>query len=134
MVTNNITLASKLADSETQVHMLGGRIRPATLSAVGAKTISDLLEFNAMASFLGVNGVGLEGGATAFDTDEALVKKTMMARSSERILLADSSKLGTSYPARFGSFGDFDRVVTNVDADPMFVEAFSNAGVEVALA
>ena len=134
VVTNNITLASKLADSETQVHMLGGRIRPATLSAVGAKTISDLLEFNAMASFLGVNGVGLEGGATAFDTDEALVKKTMMARSSERILLADSSKLGTSYPARFGSFGDFDRVVTNVDADPMFVEAFSNAGVEVALA
>lgn len=134
VVTNNITLASKLADSSTQVTMLGGRIRPATLSAVGAKTVADLQDFNAVVSFLGVNGVGLVGGATAYDTDEALVKKTMMARSAERILLADSSKLGSTYPARFADFKDFDRVVTNVDADPIFVEAFSAAGVEVALA
>lgn len=134
VVTNHITLASKLADSTTQVTILGGRIRPATLSAVGAKTVADLLDFNAVVSFLGVNGIGLEGGMTAYDTDEALVKKTMMSRSVERILLADSSKFGPTYPARFADFDQFDRVVTNVDADPTYVEAFSRAGVEVALA
>lgn len=134
VVTNNITLASKLADSSTQVNMLGGRIRPATLSAVGAKTVSDLMDFNAVVSFLGVNGVGLDAGATAYDIDEALVKKTMMARSAERILLADSGKFGSTYPASFAELRDFDRVVTNVDADPIFIEAFSSAGVEVALA
>lgn len=134
VVTNNITLASKLADSTTQVTMLGGRIRPATLSAVGAKTVADLQEFNAVVSFIGVNGVGLGAGATAYDTDEALVKKTMMARSQERILLVDSSKLGSTYPASFGNFSDFDRIVTNVDAEHEFVEAFEKAGVEVALA
>ncbi|MEL0200152.1 MAG: D-beta-D-heptose 1-phosphate adenosyltransferase, partial [Aquiluna sp.] len=69
-----------------------------------------------------------------YDTDEALVKKTMMARSVERIILADSSKFGPTYPARFGDFGDFDRLVTNVDADPRFMEALNKAGVEVALA
>jgi DeoR family fructose operon transcriptional repressor len=134
VVTNNITLASKLADSSTQVTILGGRIRPATLSAVGAKTVADLSEFNAVVSFIGVNGVGLDGGATAYDTDEALVKRTMMSRSQERILLVDSSKFGSTYPASFGNFADFDRVVTNVDAAEEFVQAFSGAGVEVALA
>lgn len=134
VVTNNIILASKLADSSTQVNMLGGRIRPATLTAVGAKTVADLMDFNAVVSFLGVNGVGLDAGATAYDIDEALVKKTMMARSAERILLADSGKFGSTYPASFADLRDFDRVVTNVDADPVFIEAFSSAGVEVALA
>lgn len=134
VVTNNITLASKLADSSTQVNMLGGRIRPATLSAVGAKTVADLMDFNAVVSFLGVNGIGLDAGATAYDIDEALVKKTMMARSGERILLADSGKFGATYPARFADLKDFDRVVTNVDADPLFIDAFESAGVEVALA
>jgi len=134
VVTNNITLASKLGDSSTQVNILGGRIRPATLTAVGAKTVSDLMDFNAVVSFIGANGIGLEAGATAYDIDEALVKKTMMARSAERILLADSSKFGSTYPASFAGFADFDRVVTNVDADPTLVEAFSSAGVEVALA
>jgi DeoR/GlpR family transcriptional regulator of sugar metabolism len=92
------------------------------------------MEFNAVVSFIGVNGIGLEIGPTAYDIDEALVKKTMMARSAERILLADSSKFGPTYPASFAGFADFDRVVTNVDADPALVEAFSAAGVEVALA
>ncbi len=134
VVTNNITLASKLADSSTQVTVLGGRIRPATLSAVGAKTVADLSEFNAVVSFIGVNGIGLKAGATAYDQDEALVKKTMMARSQERILMVDSSKLGSTYPASFASFSEFDRVVTNIDASEDFLEAFKDAGVEVALA
>jgi len=134
VVTNNITLASKLADSSTQVTVLGGRIRPATLSAVGAKTVADLSEFNAVVSFIGVNGMGLDAGATSYDQDEALVKKTMMARSQERILLVDSSKLGSIYPASFAHFSEFDRVVTNIEASEEFVDAFKQAGVEVALA
>jgi len=85
VVTNHITLASKLADSTTQVTILGGRIRPATLSAVGAKTVADLQDFNAVASFIGVNGIGLEGGMTAYDTDEALVKKTISIDLSQTL-------------------------------------------------
>jgi DeoR/GlpR family transcriptional regulator of sugar metabolism len=71
---------------------------------------------------------------TAFDTDEALVKKTMMANSQERILVADSSKFGSTYPAKFAAFKDFDRIVTNIDVDENFTDAMVSAGVEVALA
>jgi DeoR family transcriptional regulator, fructose operon transcriptional repressor len=134
VVTNSITLASKLADSSTQTVMLGGRIRPASLSAVGAKTVSDLMDLNADIAFLGANGVSFDGGVTAYDTDEAMVKRTMMANSLERILLVDSGKFGSSYPARFANFDSFDRVVTNFDAEQIYVDGFGDAGVEVALA
>ncbi|MDG2497562.1 MAG: DeoR/GlpR family DNA-binding transcription regulator [Aquiluna sp.] len=134
VVTNNLTLAGKIADSSTQTYLLGGKIRPATLSAVGAKTCDDLRELNAGVSFIGANGFSLDAGATAFDTDEALVKKTMMTNSQERILMVDSGKFGSTYPAKFASFSGFDRIVTNIDVDDAFTDALSGTGVEVSLA
>ena len=134
VVTNNIMLASKLADSSTQTVVLGGRVRPATFSTVGAKTAAEVADYNASVSFIGANGVSFEGGVAAFDTDEAQVKKLMMQRSGERILLADSSKFGTSYPARFADFKDFDRLVTDIEADQEYINEFSSAGVHIALA
>ncbi|MEN9748756.1 MAG: hypothetical protein RLZZ603_1448 [Actinomycetota bacterium] len=134
VVTNNIQLASKLADSSTQTIVLGGRIRPATLSSVGAKTVSEVQEYNAQVCFIGTNGISFEGGIAAYDIDESNVKREMMKRSGERILLADSGKFGTSYPSRFADFSDFDRIVSDVDIDHDYVERFSSAGVEVALA
>lgn len=134
VVTNNITLASKLADSSTQTVVLGGRIRPATLSSVGAKTVSEVGYYNAQLSFIGANGVSHEGGIASFDTDEAEVKRAMMLRSSERILLLDSGKFGPVYPARFADFNNFDRLVTNLDADQDYLDRFTREGVEVALA
>jgi DeoR family fructose operon transcriptional repressor len=133
VVTNSITLAHKISDTSTKVKILGGQIRPATLSSVGAKTVADLSELNAVASFIGTNGISIQGGVTAFDTDEAMVKKTMMKNSIERFLLADAGKFGSSYPARFANFEDFDRLVTNVTTHEEFIEAFTNAGVEIAL-
>ena len=134
VVTNSLTLANRIADSSTPTHLLGGRVRPATLTAVGAKTIADLMELNAVVSFIGANGISMQGGVTAYDTDEALVKKTMMNNSVEKLLMVDSGKFGSAYPARFANFGDFDRLITNVDSDATFVDAFQNAGVEIALA
>ena len=101
---------------------------------MGAKTCEDLRELNASVSFIGANGFSLEAGVTAFDTDEALVKKTMMANSRERILLVDSSKFGSTYPAKFSAFSGFDRIVTNVDVDASFTDALAGSGVQIALA
>lgn len=134
VVTNSVPLVAKLADSSTNTVMLGGRVRPATLSAVGAKTITDLQELNAVVSFIGANGVSLDGGVTAYDSDEALVKKAMMRNSLEKVLLVDEGKFGATYPARFADFSSFDRLVTNVTTNAKFVDAFASGGTEVAFA
>lgn len=134
VVTNSVTLAAKIADSSTKTHMLGGRIRPATLSAVGAKTVDDLRRLNAVVSFIGVNGISPELGLTAYDTDEALVKQVMIENSVERIVLADNSKFGSVYPVTFGGAQDFDRLVTDLDTDTTYIDRFTADGVEVVVA
>lgn len=134
VVTNSITLASKIGDSSTRVYMLGGRIRPTSLSTVGARTVEELSDLNAVVAFIGANGVSLQAGVTAYDTDEALVKQRMMTNSVEKILLVDSGKFGSSYPATFGRFKDFDRLITGVDTSQEYIEQAQQAGTEVQLA
>lgn len=134
VVTNSVTLASKIADSSTKTYMLSGRIRPTTLSTVGARTVEDLSQLNAVVAFVGVNGISPDLGLTAFDTDEALVKQVMIKNSEERILLADNSKFGATYPVTFGGPENFDRLVTDFESDSAFIERFTKRGVEVVVA
>jgi DeoR family fructose operon transcriptional repressor len=134
VVTNSLTLASRIADSSTKVYMLSGRIRPTTLSAVGARTVADLSALNAAVAFVGVNGISPSLDLTAADTDEALVKQMMVKNSAERILLADNSKFGSTYPVTFGGPADFDRLVTDLEADSRYVDRFTQNEVEVVLA
>jgi DeoR family fructose operon transcriptional repressor len=134
VVTNSLNLAARIADSSTKTYMLAGRIRPTTLSAVGARTVEDLSSLNAVVAFLGANGVSPNLHFTAFDTDEAAVKKVMISHSAESIMLADNKKFGSVYPATFGSPANFDRLVTDIGTDQDYIERFGQHGVEVVAA
>ena len=57
-----------------------------------------------------------------------------MSNSVEKILLVDSGKFGSSYPATFGRFKDFDRMITGVEAAQEYIEQAQQAGTEVQLA
>jgi DeoR family fructose operon transcriptional repressor len=134
VVTNSLTLASVLGESSTQVYLLGGRIRPTTLSSIGSKTVEDLKSYRAQIAFLGTNGIDINYGFSTVDPDEAAVKKTMIEHANETIVLADNSKFGSSYSALFANFRNIDRVVTDVDADRLHVEKLTAEGIEVDLA
>jgi DeoR family transcriptional regulator, fructose operon transcriptional repressor len=134
VVTNSLSLASRIGESSTPVFLLSGRVRATTLSSVGSKTVEDLLSYKAQIAFLGANGIDLDSGFTTVDPDEAAVKKVMIQNATETIVLADNSKFGASYSALFAGFENIDRLVTDVDADPAHVEALSEKGIEVVLA
>jgi DeoR family transcriptional regulator, fructose operon transcriptional repressor len=134
VVTNSLTLASMIGESSTQVFLLGGRIRPTTLSSIGARTVAELKNFKAQIAFLGTNGVDLESGFTTVDPDEAAVKQVMIKNATEVIVLADNSKFGASYSSLFASFDEVDRVVTDVEADRSHIDAITETGIEVVLA
>jgi len=134
VVTNSVMLASRIADSSTKTYMLPGRIRPTTLTAASARTVEDLSRLNAVVAFVGINGISSELKLTAFDTDEAAVKNVMMSNAAERILLADNSKFGSSYPATFATPEDFDRLVTDLGTPTSYIEKFTRRGVEVVVA
>jgi DeoR family fructose operon transcriptional repressor len=134
VITNSLTLATLVADSETQVILLSGRIRPVTLSAVGELTVAALENFHADIAFIGTNGVDNEFGLTTPDPDEAAVKRRMIAHARETIVMADKSKFGKSSATRFAKFEDIDRMICDVAVDQGSVSAMESAGVEVVLA
>jgi DeoR family fructose operon transcriptional repressor len=134
VVTNSLTLASMIGESQTQVFLLGGRIRSTTLSSIGSRTVSELANFKAQIAFLGTNGIDMESGFTTVDPDEAAVKKIMIQNATETVVLADNSKFGSSYSALFANFDEIDRIVTDVDAHPSHVEELTEKGIEVVLA
>jgi DeoR family fructose operon transcriptional repressor len=134
VVTTSLTLAAQIARTGTQVNMLGGRIRGTSLSAVGSMAASGIPQFHAQVAFLGTNGISLDAGFTTADQDEALVKRMMIANSTERVLLADNSKFGSASPAVFAKFDEIDRIVTDMSAPQEYLDAFLAADTEAVLA
>ncbi len=134
VITNSVRLANTIAESSTQLYMLAGRVRATSLSSVGARTVEDLQDLNALVAFIGTNGISSDATFTAYDTDEALVKKSMMRNSVETIAMADHTKFDSVYPASFARPSDFDRLVTTVSAPQPVIEQMTDAGVEVVLA
>lgn len=134
VITNSIPLGNQVADSGTPVHLLSGRLRPTTLSALGSRTLEDIASFRAQLVMLGSNGVDPTMGFTTSDPEEAAVKRALITYSQEKIVLADSAKFGAVYPAAFALAVDIDRLITDLDAPQAAVDEFVQAGVEVVLA
>ncbi len=134
VVTNSIPLGNQVADSGTPVHLLSGRLRATTLSALGSRTVADIAGFRADMVFLGTNGVDAKLGFTTSDPEEAAVKQAFIANARETVVLADSGKFGRVFPAAFAMPKDIDRLITDIDAPHIAVEALVTAGVEVVLA
>ena len=131
LITNSIPLGNLVADSGTPVHLLSGRLRATTLSALGSRTVADIAGFRAQMVFLGANGVDPAFGFTTSDPEEAAVKRAFIEHAREKVVLADSGKFGRVFPAAFALPKDIDRLITDGDAPRSAVDALTSAGVEV---
>src|SRR5919112_1637854 len=109
---------------------LGGIFRALTLSFVGPCTIHTIESYLANRAFLSVKGVTPEGHLTEPHPLEAEVKRAMIRRSEEPVLLVDGRKFerrGAS-GITHGSEGSF---VITADAHHSYVEAVKSLGVAV---
>lgn len=134
VVTNSIPLGNQVAESRTPVHLLSGRLRSTTLSALGSRTVNDIAGFRAQVVLLGANGIDTKLGFTTSDPEEAAVKQAYIQHSQETIVLADSSKFGNVFPAAFAMPAAVDRVITDMAAPQGAIDALVEAGVEVMIA
>lgn len=92
VVTNGVPHASLLADLKIPSILLGGKIKWRTKATLGAKCLAQLSEYRFNKTFLGMNGVDLEGGFTTPDIEEAAVKRKALLQSAKTFVLADETK------------------------------------------
>ena len=130
--TSALSVAILLMDRPNlTVLTLGGRLRSRTSTAVGDWSVRHLAEVNVDVAFLGTNGISPERGLTTPDADEAAVKRAMLSCSRERVLLADSSKIGMVSAVKHGDLSDIDLLITDSGISPGQRAAVEAAGVRV---
>lgn len=113
--------------------LLGGVYLPAYDLVVGPQTIDNLKNLHADKLFLGTDGLTLTQGITTANVLEAEVDRAMVNASSEVIVVSDSSKIGVIGLVTIMPLTRIDKLVTDSDAPPGFVEELRRQGVEVNL-
>lgn len=92
--TNSLYLFNELIkiDSLT-VRLIGGKYRKKTGAFVGPLAIDMIKDLRFQKAFIGVNGIS-QNNAFAYNEDEGFLQKIILDNSSEKFIVADSSKIG----------------------------------------
>ena len=109
---------------------LGGIFRPLTLSFVGPCTIYAVESYLADRTFFSVKGVTPDGYLTEPNPLEAEVKRAMIRRSDNPVLLVDGRKFERRGASVIAHVSEVSLVMT-ADARRSHVEALEDLGVEV---
>lgn len=132
VVVNSPPLATLLATRPNlTVVMIGGRVRGRTLATVDDFALQLLAQVYVDVAFMATNGLSAERGLTTPDPAEAAVKRSMMAAARRTVLLADHTKVGNDYFARFGALSDVDVLISDTGLDEGVAADLAQAGPRV---
>lgn len=109
----------------------GGRPRPGELSFTGPLTMAALASLRFDTAVLGCCGLSAEHGLTAYDLDDAAVKRAAIASAHRVIAVADATKFTRTALAFVAPAADLHAVVTDSAAPDSETEALTRAGVTV---
>ena len=132
VVVNSPVIAALLGvRPNLNVLLLGGRLRGRTLATVDDWALRPLADMYVDVAFLGTNGLSVERGLTTPDPAEAAVKRAMINSARRAVVLADHTKIGNDYLARFGTLADLDLLITDAGLDDDLVTDVEAAGLRV---
>lgn len=120
--------------SDVRLILAGGILRAGELSMTGhiaARTYSD---FHVDKAFIGVGGISLEDGLTEYNLEDALVKKPFIQNAQQRIVVADSSKIGRTTFTSVAALSIVDIIITDADIRKEMLNSLQERGIEVIVA
>lgn len=132
VITYALNIAYTFRQSrEYNLVMLGGQFRHGMMSFVGPYAIQMLQELHADKSFIGINGYTMEEGLTTPNPYEAEVKRNIVQRSKECILLADSEKYGNISMAKVADISEITALVTDSNLPEVARQELTERGVRI---
>jgi DeoR/GlpR family transcriptional regulator of sugar metabolism len=85
-------------------------------------------------AFIGVAGISLNLGFTLYSMNDTLVKRALIERAREVIILTDSSKFGVTRYAFFTPIESADTIITDEGISDEDVAALESKGIRVLIA
>lgn len=116
VITNSVSIAAVAGMNPTfRAILCPGTYDTREGSVLGEDTVAYLSRFNANVAILGASTLSVDGPCDAI-SGAAEVKRTMLQRSSEAILVVDSRKFGRTALETVCGFDDLSEIIT--DAPP----------------
>jgi DeoR family transcriptional regulator, aga operon transcriptional repressor len=132
--TNDLAIATLLARAKN-IHLvvLGGTIRPGSLTMTGDPGLSFLDRLHADIALIGIHSLA---GARLSETsiDVAAIKRRMLASATHSVLLADSTKFQHPAFCDVCSAADLRSIITDAGIAAADRDRLTQAGVEVIVA
>ena len=130
VVTNSLSIAQSFLDSpHVEVLMPGGRMRRDSISLVGRPEL--LPDINLNIGFIGAVGITAVAGVGDIDPDEVAIKRAMIARCIETVVIADSTKWGRLAPYTVFTPDSIRHIITTTRAPDDLVTPFLEKQVRV---
>lgn len=130
IITHSVALTALSLHGEAEFLCIGGELRRVSGALVGGSALGVLSLIRADFAFIGTSGVTLEGCSTT-EVSEAEMKKAILERCEQKILLADATKWPHSSTIHFAPLSDFNAWVTNTKLAPKDVRSLRALGVKV---
>lgn len=131
VITNAPAIAAALLERDIATIQLGGLIDPRVGGAIGAKAMRDAEAFRPEILMLGVCGIDLEAGITAFTFEDAEFKRFLASRSKTVLVAITNDKLSTAAPYSVVPLARVARAVIEADADDEEAAALAAAGIDI---
>lgn len=135
VVTPSIRLGVLLMEKmDVDLRILGGRIVPNSMSTRDEYSILGLRNVRCSKLFFSCDGFSIEDGVTSAFVEEAHLTESMMNIAQQRILLADSSKIGKCGFGRICGLEDVDTLITDSGISESLKAKIEALGVDVIIA
>ncbi|AUT71840.1 DeoR/GlpR family DNA-binding transcription regulator [Paraburkholderia hospita] len=132
IVTHSPSVAVELAAHEAlEIVIIGGRLFRHSMVTVGAAAIEALGHIRADLYFMGVTGVHPEAGLSTGDLEEAYVKRALVARAAETIVLASSEKLNAASAYMIAGIDAASTIIVEKGAPGSTTAPFEALGVTI---
>ncbi len=113
IITNSLSAANVLAESENSVYIVGGEVSGVTMSSEGLWASNALNMIKADIAFLGTSGFQSHNGPCAKTFADAAIKQEIIKNSKKTCILADSSKFVTNAFVQYALWKDVDYLITD---------------------
>lgn len=132
VVTNSLHAAMTFYEKEGfRVHLVGGWLRTASGSLIGADTASYISQFSLDYAVIGTRGITMDGWLLEYDDDLVAPVEAMMANARSTVLVADSSKFGMPGIVRAAHLRDVDYFLTDGAVDGEVAANLGQFGVQL---
>lgn len=130
--TNDFYIALELLNHENiDITMLGGRLRRKHFNTMGVLTNQLMKNIHLDRFFLGVDAINVEGGLMVYSTEEAELKRIMIEKSKETIVVCDHSKFEKMALMSISPIDNIQRIITGKETDSQTIDIIRKLNVDV---